>query len=885
MSKSFCIYCLLFLLVLTTLFNPHNAEAGRTVRVGIYEAGALANFDKDGFAHGFFVDMLNHIAEKEQWNLQYVPGSWMEGLDRLKSDNIDLVLCIGYTAEREKYMDFPKEYLLLNWGVLYKPKGSQITSLLELEGKSVSALKGDVYLTGFKELLRQFNVNVKIQEVDQYSKVFKAVESGSVTAGVAGNLYGLLNENGRRAEQTPIIFAPIKVGYAVNEGKNGDLIAALDRNITEMKANKASIYNRELEHLLGKKAHFIPKELYWALSGVAAALLLAIAFIVLLKRQVRSKTSHLVIEIDERKRAEEALLALKDELHVQNKELQMNEEELRAQNDQLLATDEMLRVQINEYEASQKMLRESDEKYRTLANEQQIILNSSPIGISLTKNRKVVWSNPAHCMLFGYEVGAAHNMDTAEHYVDKESYEYVGEKGYATIASGGIFSDDVMMKKKDGSLIWCHLVGQAVTPDNMEAGTIWSILDMTGTKQAEAEHQKLEHQFHQAQKLESLGVLAGGIAHDFNNILTIILAHCYLAEEDLIPEQEYKNTFKQIQTAGNRAADLCRQMLTYAGKSPRTQSRVNLWLLIDEVVKMLQSAIKKNVTIELDLRRDIPEIQGDTGQIQQIIMNLIINSADAIGEANGIIRVVLTKAVFEEDHTAQDTFGAVIKSGRYVCLEVDDTGCGMDEETQKRIFEPFFTTKLTGRGLGMSAIHGIVKAHEGILQMTSTPGIGTTFKVFFPVRKVSDNEETTSTTGSLTEKTVGTILLVEDEEMLCVLVETMLDAMGFSVMTASNGSEALEIYRERGGGIDLILLDLIMPVMGGIEAYHELRNISRTVPIIICSGYGVESVEDIIKNDTYAGFAHKPYNPNELRDVLVGMIRTNQVPFCLDLTA
>jgi len=233
---------LVLLLTLSFLFYPYQAEAARTIRVGVYEAGLLANFDKDGSANGFFVNMLNSIAAKEQWNVQYVPGSWQEGLDRLKSDNLDLVLCIGYTAEREKYMDFPKEYLLLNWGVLYRQKGSQLTSLLELEGKSVSALKGDVYLTGFLELVKQFNVHVKIQEVDKYSKVLKAVESGAVAAGVAGNLYGILNEDGRRAEQTPVIFSPVKVGYAVKDGKNGDLIAALDRNIAEMKSDKTSVY-------------------------------------------------------------------------------------------------------------------------------------------------------------------------------------------------------------------------------------------------------------------------------------------------------------------------------------------------------------------------------------------------------------------------------------------------------------------------------------------------------------------------------------------------------------------------------------------------------------------------------------------------------------------
>ena len=212
MSKSIFSFCFLLLLVLTTLLNPQYTEAGRTVRVGVYETKPLAYSNKDGSARGFFVDMLNRVAEKEQWNMQYVPGTWQEGLDRLKSDKIDIVMCIAYTEAREKYMDFPKQFLLLDWGLIFKSKGSKISSLLDLEGKSVSALKGDVYLTGFRELVRQFNVNVKILEVDQYPEVFKAVESGAVAAGVNGNLYGMLNETGRNLEQTPIIFTPVKLG-------------------------------------------------------------------------------------------------------------------------------------------------------------------------------------------------------------------------------------------------------------------------------------------------------------------------------------------------------------------------------------------------------------------------------------------------------------------------------------------------------------------------------------------------------------------------------------------------------------------------------------------------------------------------------------------------
>lgn len=527
---------------------------------------------------------------------------------------------------------------------------------------------------------------------------------------------------------------------------------------------------------------------------------------------------------------------------------------------------------ITERKQAEEKLRESEEKYRKLANEERVILNSSPVGICMLKNRKILSSNPAFDLIFGYEVGTTLGLDTAVLYFDDEYYESVGQNAYPALNSGNSYFAEAIMKRKNGSTFWCSLIGHAITPGCLEDGSIWIFIDITERKRAEEEKLLLENQFRQAQKLESLGVLAGGIAHDFNNILTVILGHCYMAIEDLIPAEKLKSTFRQIETAGNRAADLCRQMLTYAGKSPQSKTRVNLLLLVDEIVKMLQSAIKKNVTIHLDLKRDVPEIKGDTGQIQQIIMNLIINAVEAIGEANGTITVGLEKMVVASDQTSTDTFGSAVNAGIYSCLVVSDTGCGMDEETQKRIFEPFYTTKFTGRGLGMSAIHGIIKSHEGILQLHSTPGVGTTFKILFPVPAESDATEVTLTETAPAEKTGGTVLLVEDEQALLMMGTALLEAMGLSVVTASNGSEARNIYRERGSDINVVLMDLIMPVMGGIEAYHELRKINQKVPIIICSGYGVDSVEDIIKNDPHSGFMHKPYKPNELRDVVMGMI-------------
>ncbi|MBC7946924.1 MAG: response regulator [Chitinophagaceae bacterium] len=254
-------------------------------------------------------------------------------------------------------------------------------------------------------------------------------------------------------------------------------------------------------------------------------------------------------------------------------------------------------------------------------------------------------------------------------------------------------------------------------------------------------------------------------------------------------------------------------------------------------------------------------------------MNLIINAAEAIGDNKGSVKIALKKAIVDAGQSETDFMGIAIPSRIYACLEVSDTGCGIDEENQKRIFDPFFTTKFTGRGLGMSAVLGIVKAHDGALQLASSPGAGTTFKVFFPLSVVQNAVETTPAVGLIPKAEIRvSVLLVDDEESLRIVGSDLLDAMGFSVLTAANGREALELYQERGDVINLILLDMIMPEMGGIETYRLLREMSPFIPIVICSGYSIEDINDDLCNDLHAAVIQKPYNPDNLRNTLMNLL-------------
>ncbi|GFO62912.1 response regulator [Geomonas paludis] len=394
--------------------------------------------------------------------------------------------------------------------------------------------------------------------------------------------------------------------------------------------------------------------------------------------------------------------------------------------------------------------------------------------------------------------------------------------------------------------------------------------DVTERKKAEEYRLALEQQLQQTQRLESLGVLSGGIAHDFNNILTIILGHCAMART--ATPKEIQKHLEQIEQAGNRAADLCRQMLNYAGKSPLVQTEIDLSVQVREVVSMLQPAFKKKVAFKYLIEPSLPLIKGDQAQVQQIIMNLVVNAVEAIGDRRGTVGISLAEHTIAPDEGSCDAFGNTIAPGSYLCLEVSDDGCGMSEETRQRVFDPFFSTKFTGRGLGMSATIGIIRSHNGALQLSSTLGEGSSFRIFFPTCPAPsprrDAGPAVEPPRQSQERLKGTVLLVDDEPELRQVGTVLLNGLGLSVITACNGREALDIYRERSRDIDLVLMDLTMPEMDGVEAYQELRREAPALPILFCSGYGKKEVSPFIDSDPNAAFLAKPYNREQMRYML-----------------
>ncbi|MEI6563960.1 MAG: ATP-binding protein [bacterium] len=375
----------------------------------------------------------------------------------------------------------------------------------------------------------------------------------------------------------------------------------------------------------------------------------------------------------------------------------------------------------------------------------------------------------------------------------------------------------------------------------------------------EEERRSLEEQVQQSQKLESLGLMAGGIAHDFNNILMAILGNVELAMAETPSDSPLCEYLKDIDHAAFRAAELSRQMLIYSGRGHATLQGIDLNSVVTEINSILKVSLGKKIRIEYDLESGLPPVDGDSTQLQQVLMNLVINAAEAIGHDTGSITLRTGTIQCDKGMFANMWLKEDLPEGRYILVEVADTGCGMDEETLKRIFDPFFTTKFTGRGLGLAAVLGIVRGHHGALDVSSQAGLGTTFRVFFPEGRHPPGREDSSVPVKVDWKGAGAILLVDDEEPIQRLGRKLLEQIGFTVIVAGNGKEAVEVFRQKHDLIRCVLMDVTMPKLDGKEALDEILKIDPKAKVILSSGYPEDNVAGRFQDWKMTGFLSKPY--------------------------
>lgn len=510
---------------------------------------------------------------------------------------------------------------------------------------------------------------------------------------------------------------------------------------------------------------------------------------------------------------------------------------------------------INRLQA-RRALEEEEARFR-------LLFEQSPDPILLVSDASVADANAAALHLFGLERGAMLNqpmLSFCPEYQPDGNLSADGCRDHMEGAySGASLQFEWNFLRTEGREVLCQV--HLTRLDHGDQPLLHAIIrDLTNQKRAEAERAALEQQLFQAQKMESLGVLAGGIAHDFNNLLMGVLGHAGLALEQLNPLHPVRRNLESIQKAGQRAADLTRQMLAYSGRGQFVVRHLDLTTQVQEMLHLLKVSLPKSVVLNLDLHRDLPPISADAAQMQQVIMNLVINAAEAIGEGSGTITLATGAQQLDGATMATMQVGQDAPPGLYAYLEVTDTGCGMDEGTLSRIFEPFFTTKFTGRGLGLSALMGIVRGHKGALQARSEVGRGTTFRALFPIKGQGAE-------ASLLEapwRGQGLVLVVDDDETVRAVAQQALELKGFDVLHAHDGQEAVDLVRQHGRAIGLVLLDMTMPHMGGEEAFREMRLLQPKLRVILSSGYGEGEAMGRFTGQGLKGFIQKPYGPREL---------------------
>ncbi|MBI5094887.1 MAG: response regulator [Candidatus Hydrogenedentes bacterium] len=424
-----------------------------------------------------------------------------------------------------------------------------------------------------------------------------------------------------------------------------------------------------------------------------------------------------------------------------------------------------------------------------------------------------------------------------------------------------------VLEFKDGRVFERYSLPQRL--EGRSVGRVWSFRDVTERKRAEEERERLEAQILHAQKLESLGILAGGIAHDFNNILTSILGNAELAMLELPETTPAHANMRNIELSARRAAELTRQMLAYSGKGRFLIQQIRIPDEVREMIPLLGVSISKKCTLTCRFAENVPVVVGDASQIRQVIMNLIVNASEAIGDNVGEITISAGITACDRSYLSETYIDDHLPQGEYVFLEVSDTGCGISPEVRAKLFDPFFTTKFTGRGLGLAAVMGVVRGHQGAIRVTSEPGHGATFRVLFPA---ADSGVVIAEDRSRAESGLrgcgGTVLVVDDETAVRDLARAILERAGYQVMTAADGRQAVDVFQEHADEIKVVLLDMTMPHMSGGEAFREIRRIRGDCRIVLSSGYSEVDARSRFGENELAGFIQKPFRMAELLEAV-----------------
>ncbi len=532
-----------------------------------------------------------------------------------------------------------------------------------------------------------------------------------------------------------------------------------------------------------------------------------------------------------------------------------------------------INLDISGLKRAEEALRQSEARVRTHAAELEAVLDAVPAAVFVSLDpecRHMIGSRRTY-EIVGLPPGSNVSISAPEGEKastvrimknDREVPPHEHPVKMAAATGKAVRNSEFDLLSADGSRR--NLLGDAVpllSEDGRPRGAVGAFLDITERKAA-------EERLRQTQKLDSVGLLAGGIAHDFNNLLTSIMGNASMVLDDVDPKSAER--IKEVIRSAERAAHLTRQLLAYSGKGQFVVRDLDVTEAINEITGLVEFSIPKSVQLAVNAERRLPIVRMDPSQLQQILMNLVINAGEAIGEGNpGRVTVATSMADVEEGFV--DAMGEDVAPGRYVSIAVSDTGSGIDEEKKTRIFDPFFTTKFTGRGLGLAAVAGILRSHKGAITLESAPGRGSTFQVFLPAAEtyVPESEQ-----EPVTEER-ATVLVVDDEAAVRDFIGAVLRRQKYRVVLASDGREALAVCEREGWRIDAAILDVVMPLMGANDLIPALKSRRPEIRILLTSGHSEAEARGLCAEYPGAAFIQKPYTAQQVAravDQLLGVI-------------
>lgn len=493
-------------------------------------------------------------------------------------------------------------------------------------------------------------------------------------------------------------------------------------------------------------------------------------------------------------------------------------------------------------------LQEDEDRFRAL-------VTAAFEGITVSVDGKVVEANEAAARLARTTREKMIGMTVSELTTPEDAVRVMER-----IRSGIEGPYEILARRTDGTFFPCEIIGRNTVYLGKPA-RITAYRDLTARKEEERERRRLEEQVLHVQRLEQLGVLAGGIAHDFNNLALVILGHTEIGLSES-RDPSVRRHLEQIRIATSRAGELTKQMLTYSGRAPTSMEAVDLPDLVREMTELLRASISKKATLRLDVGSGSLGVLGDPAQLRQIVLNLITNASDAVERTGGLIHVAVGPFSATTEYLQSARLDATEGPGQYASLEVSDTGIGMNADTLDRIFDPFFSTKFSGRGLGLAAVLGIVRAHSGAISVESRPDGGTRFRVLIP-----ECREPLPPRRAAHPAPAGAaarcVLVVDDQPMIRRLISEFLESAGFTVRTATDGRAAVDLLKQEPSGIDLVVLDMLMPEMGGAEALPELRALRPGLPVLLLSGFYDAALPSETREEGVA-FLPKPFRTSEL---------------------